>query len=383
MTDKEKTSLKAEIASIFDKFNILEHTATIGGLRDDILRLIDSAQDKPKFNIGDVITNGGRSVTITDITEDSYIVTNDEIENDANCVNWHIKIKDQDKWMLVENARPKFNVGDWIISEEAHKDYRICKITRIQDGCYSIESIYGFKGWNYFSVFEEIYRVWTIKDAQPGDILANDHHILILRELGYSWASDGNPDSLYAYCGIKPNGNFELEQEGYCFCGPLHTHPATKEQRDSLFSKMENAGYRWDANKRELKESFRRPEDNNSDDDLDKAVMNYMLQFSGNNFCKAPWAIDSTGMAMPKALAKFGADWQKEKDKIWLAENHKQIFNNGYEEGFESGRDDAYDEITKKSFKRTVEMDAHGFACVNIPNVQYGKIVNVAILEDD
>lgn len=379
ITDKEKTSLKAEIASIFDKFNILEHTATIGGLRDDILRLIDSAQDKPKFNIGDVITNGGRSVTITGIEDDVYIVTNDEIENDANCVNWHIKIKDQDKWMLLENAHPKFNVGDWIISEEAHKDYRICKITKIQDGCYSIESIYGFKGWNYFSVFEEIYRVWTIQDAQPGDILVYNDEYFIFKQI-----NTGN--DFFAYCKYDCHlgyDNLEIFCDKRISFSVKDIAPAEKEYCELLNRKLMEAGYRWDANKRELKESVRRLEDNNSDDDLTKAVMDYMLQFSGNNFCKAPWAIDSTGMAMPKALAKFGADWQKEKDKIWLAENHKQIFNNGYEEGFESGRDDAYDEIMEKSLKRNVVPDENGFACVSVPNEHLGKIVNVAILEDD
>ncbi len=30
-------------------------------------------------------------------------------------------------------------------------------------------------------------------------------------------------------------------------------HPATKEQRDLLFQKMEEAGYEWDGEKKELK----------------------------------------------------------------------------------------------------------------------------------
>ena len=30
-------------------------------------------------------------------------------------------------------------------------------------------------------------------------------------------------------------------------------HPATKEQRDFLFQKMHEAGYEWDADKKELK----------------------------------------------------------------------------------------------------------------------------------
>ena len=47
MTEKEKRELKDGVISIFKRFNILDHTATIGGLRDDILRYIDSMQEKP------------------------------------------------------------------------------------------------------------------------------------------------------------------------------------------------------------------------------------------------------------------------------------------------------------------------------------------------
>lgn len=47
MTDKEKRELKDGVISIFKRFNILDHTATIGGLRDDILRYIDSLQEEP------------------------------------------------------------------------------------------------------------------------------------------------------------------------------------------------------------------------------------------------------------------------------------------------------------------------------------------------
>ena len=47
MEDKTKKELKAGVINIFNKFNILDNTATIGGLRDDILRYIDSLQEEP------------------------------------------------------------------------------------------------------------------------------------------------------------------------------------------------------------------------------------------------------------------------------------------------------------------------------------------------
>ena len=46
MTDKEKRELKDGVISIFKRFNILDHTATIGNLRDDILKYINSLQEE-------------------------------------------------------------------------------------------------------------------------------------------------------------------------------------------------------------------------------------------------------------------------------------------------------------------------------------------------
>jgi hypothetical protein len=56
------------------------------------------AKEKRQFKVGDVITDGKTSVTITDVSDDAYIVTNDEIENDAYCVNWCVKFADQENW---------------------------------------------------------------------------------------------------------------------------------------------------------------------------------------------------------------------------------------------------------------------------------------------
>ena len=99
-------------------------------------------------------------------------------------------------------------------------------------------------------------KMWSITDAKPGDVLANDHHILILKELDYDWYTNGIPYSVHAYCGIKPNGNFELGKEHWCFCGTLHMRPATSEERDLLFAKMKEAGYEWDEKKKELNYSY-------------------------------------------------------------------------------------------------------------------------------
>jgi len=56
MTDKEKIELKDGVINIFNRFNTLDNTATIGGLRDDILRYIDSLQEElVSEDLGDYI----------------------------------------------------------------------------------------------------------------------------------------------------------------------------------------------------------------------------------------------------------------------------------------------------------------------------------------
>lgn len=141
---------------------------------------------------------------------------------------------------------PKFKVGDWVVNkfgDSFHIDSLDKKNYQVSDG----------KGnYNYFPISQQDkMHLWTIKDGKDGDVLANDLYILILKELVYDWSSNGTPYSVKAYCGIKPNGNFEIGKDNWCFCGTLYLRPATKEQRDTLERVMTNAGYRW--NKEELK----------------------------------------------------------------------------------------------------------------------------------
>ena len=100
MTDREKRELKAGVISIFNRFNTLDHSATIGGLRDEILRYIDSLQEepKPKFNKGDKIQSVGKSTghiytfTIKEIQDDCYVLDDDKV----------LTFNMQDSWELVK-----------------------------------------------------------------------------------------------------------------------------------------------------------------------------------------------------------------------------------------------------------------------------------------
>ena len=144
-------------------------------------------------------------------------------------------------------AKPKFNIGDWITSDETYinNDYRLCKVVGISDGCYTIQTIDGLKGYNTFKGWESEYRLWSIEDAKPGDILdANGAPFIYKRH---------DNDYVYFYCGVNLAGDF-IEANGIdTWNSSNKVYPATKEQRDLLSQKMHDAGYTFDFEKKEIK----------------------------------------------------------------------------------------------------------------------------------
>ena len=141
--------------------------------------------------------------------------------------------------------------------------------------------------------------------------------------------------------------------------------------------------------KKDIDEYEKNCEEEQRDKELDEAVVNYMSQFTGVNYYKSPWAIDSTGMAMPRDLAKFGAKWQWKKDKKWLTDNHKKIFNSGYDEGFEAGREDMDDEMMGKAIDAEVE-SAGRFAPIirvedksKVADLKFGDKVKIIIVKEE
>ena len=97
------------------------------------------------------------------------------------------------------------------------------------------------------------WHLWTIEDAKDGDVL--------VCESGWTciFKTLVNDETFSSYC-------FMDDTKWFCETGSeCHTlkeefvkayngkiHPATKEQRDLLFQKMKEAGYEWDAEKKEL-----------------------------------------------------------------------------------------------------------------------------------
>lgn len=141
-----------------------------------------------------------------------------------------------------DNAVPKFKVGDWVTNS----------IETVQITGYDIDYGYqvDYKGnllHRDTDFIEKEYHFWKIQDAKDGDVLATKWGAFIVKE----YLDIINPDCVIAYCGINSIGRFDKCDGIYPWTGEKIT-PATKEERKLLFQKMKEAGYVWDAEKKEL-----------------------------------------------------------------------------------------------------------------------------------
>ena len=141
---------------------------------------------------------------------------------------------------------PKFKVGDWIINKQGSA-FLIAYIDEenqryvFEIGGYSKEQM------NYENIefANTHYHLWSISDAKDGDVLAEESCIFIIQKLG------DNNTAAKTYCTLYNDGDFD--DGSILYFDIDSTKPATKEQCELLFRKMKEAGYEWDAGKKELK----------------------------------------------------------------------------------------------------------------------------------
>ena len=153
-----------------------------------------------------------------------------------------------------DKAEPKFKVGDWVVQENigVYKVIEICK---------SWYEVIDFENNHYSISFdnEHMCYLWTIKDAKPGDVIYlpngdNEHFLFIFK--GIENAAVMSFAHFYQY----NDGTSEVEGTTDKLSSANDVfQPSTKEQCELLFAKMKEAGYEWDADKKELKKVGQKP----------------------------------------------------------------------------------------------------------------------------
>lgn len=148
-----------------------------------------------------------------------------------------------------KEVKPKFKVGDWVVRGKT-----IARILDIQEQYYVGLDTDGNDFTSSRFLSDDKIHLWTIQDAKDGDVLvcpkyAGDiiPNIFIFKNI------ETKDNNVFCYCSFLE----KFRTESYVAnADPINTdfYPATKEQRDLLFSKMKETGYKWNADTHELKE---------------------------------------------------------------------------------------------------------------------------------
>ena len=154
-------------------------------------------------------------------------------------------LEKQGEQKATDTVEPKFKVGTWIISKYMHL---VMQILNNDIGCYKTVETDGTERYDSYDFIERNLKLWTIQDAKDGDVLVYNNSAVEIILLFKKWMN-GVGDGAYSYAHTFNN---EILFNNWSDCG-YTAHPATKEQRDLLFQKMHEAGYEWDADKKELK----------------------------------------------------------------------------------------------------------------------------------
>lgn len=162
---------------------------------------------------------------------------------------------DADKKELSKIKLPNFKTGDWIITDKNHVWFvdKDCSTTGY---LYRLIAPHGKVEVGEYEAVDAHSRLWTIQDAKDGDVLVLNGFSKEYKWIGIFKAltSDTSFSSHCHYnCGMC---EFVTDIARCTKHGIKYNdiRPATNEERDILFAKMKEAGYEWDAEKKELKE---------------------------------------------------------------------------------------------------------------------------------
>ena len=155
-----------------------------------------------------------------------------------------------------EAITPKFKEGDWIVYKDDYtKEEDVLVVSNPDSKGTSLYTTDGHQ--KYYLSWESLKkaRLWTIEDAKEGDVLVTDNKSVFI----YAKILYNKP---YAYCGVDKFGVFKDNCLEHDWANSVdNIHPAAKEQCDFLFQKMHEAGYEWDAVKKELKRIEQSPDE--------------------------------------------------------------------------------------------------------------------------
>lgn len=179
-------------------------------------------------------------------------------EGKQEVIDKYAELEKQGEEKPTDKFEPKFKIGDWVIFNNHHES--IYQVEKIENYRYYLRHYLG--GLLSVRYDTDLIRLWTIQDAKDGDVLAGEYDDDKKPWVGiFKCISENRPQTQFdSYCFITTSRHEFITPDSCDFCNRCkghtirYTKPATKEQRDVLFQKMHEAGYEWDAERKELKE---------------------------------------------------------------------------------------------------------------------------------
>ena len=144
-------------------------------------------------------------------------------------------IEKQDGEKPADKTESKFKVGNWFVNNISKNVFLIKSIDA--NGYCTLEDIKGNIISPCLPPCESDSHLWTIEDAKEGDVLVDEDNNIGIYV--------GKKDDFWHSCIYLGCDSCLRKIGGYHKCN--NTKPATKEQRDLLFQKMEEAGCKWDS----------------------------------------------------------------------------------------------------------------------------------------
>lgn len=204
--------------------------------RDVILAIWDLGNEWKELTNGSISTEHGTQL--------------DYIQKHWHESEYYLREK-QGKQNHADKPELKFHEGEWVVNKLGVAWH----IDSFDNKNYQVT---GRKGnHNYFPIAKQDEMChWTIADANPGDVLAFSYasrpYILVYKGL-YEKKFE-TLMSVFCFYSVEEDTYYDETDNFHVMnTGEIIT-PATKEQRDLLFQKMQEAGYIFDFEKKELQE---------------------------------------------------------------------------------------------------------------------------------
>ena len=246
------------------------------------------------------------------------------------------RVDNQNCGNSADEVEPKFHEGDWITNGEY-----TWKIVEVKPLDYILQSQDGNIVDDTIYFVDRHFRLWTIQDAKDGDVLSfNDGHgndcIELIKSITDKkiefWFCLTNGNNFEVFNGINPYTNLASRED---------STPATKEQRELLFSKTKEVGYEWDAEKNALKKIV-------DEEQIKKNLQDnsFRRMFEKKEFKKIESNLDDLIEESYQQQADDLIDMVAEKPK-WSEEDEHRVKDTIY-----------FLETAKKHYASTVELDA-------------------------